>query len=755
MNIPFYEIYYANIKNPSLIDLITYKLHKHNKNNRFNKLIYYLDKIKFGSKHKEKFIEDIEVDDLYVNTTTGYQPVSHIYRTKPFEVYKLILENNDTLRCADEHFVYSSCNYIKTWKHVCELTTDDYVLTTTGWSRVKQVINTHDIQFMVDLTVQSNEHNFFSNNILSHNSTTVVAYFVWYMLFHADRNLMITANKESTTKEILKKCMDVFKGLPYFLKPGIEEYSKTTLRTENGCSLRAVATTGDSATGDSINILLIDECALIAPNVIKEFWASVYPTLSSFQQSQIIVLSTPRGRSGLYYELWDGAQKGKNGFVSKRVDWWQVPGRDEAWKQDQISVFGQDLWEREFELSFDTNESRLLGKPELEYFDSIKIKFVHFDIYGVPKKVTDKIYWDPEFKPDELTYEDKIKRRFVCIIDTAEGKEEGEYGKEDPDYNIINIFEMKLLEPDRIIKNRLGYKAVKYTNCIQLVQVGIYIDNNFDEEECAAAGQHIAFDIFSNGGGYQGEIDNMRILYETNFNGKNFYKVFSNHDQFYDTIIKGFRTVTGNHGKKYYCELGAKYIQQRQIIAKQDHDVAVFSTIEQLKAFGKVKNSYAGLAMHDDISITVLFASRFFDDDDQFEWLDEWFTALPTFPYELRSEQEKVQLILQYLDMYQEAVEDDEKESDEMSQINSYASQGFGQITQQTQGTYGSLLNQNNNSSYGMPMPGQRNMYGQQVNASYGPYPLQSQFNQPQYQQSTGTYSSIRNTVTNSRFIRR
>ena len=64
MNIPFYEIYYANIKNPSLIDLITYKLHKHNKNNRFNKLIYYRDKIKFGSKHKEKFI-------LFIDRITG------------------------------------------------------------------------------------------------------------------------------------------------------------------------------------------------------------------------------------------------------------------------------------------------------------------------------------------------------------------------------------------------------------------------------------------------------------------------------------------------------------------------------------------------------------------------------------------------------------------------------------------------------------------------------------------------------------
>ena len=116
---------------------------------------------------------------------------------------------------------------------------------------------------MCDITIQNDEHNYFCNNILSHNTASVVSYFVWYICFHADRNLMITANKESTTKEILKKCMDVFKGLPYFLKPGIEEYSKTTLRTENGCSLRAVATTGDSATGDSINLLLIDECALI------------------------------------------------------------------------------------------------------------------------------------------------------------------------------------------------------------------------------------------------------------------------------------------------------------------------------------------------------------------------------------------------------------------------------------------------------------------------------------------------------------
>lgn len=745
IQIPFYELYYGNIQNPTLLDLITYKLYKHNKNNRFNKLIHLLDKIKFRKiKHNDKIIEDNQnnLDELYVKTSNGYSNITNIYRTKSYKVYELCLEDNLKLQCADNHLVYSSINYVESYIFVKDLTQNHYVYTEFGWKKVLYINELNDEQYMCDITIQNNKHNYFCNNVLSHNTTSVVSYFVWYICFHADRNLMITANKESTTKEILKKCMDVFKGLPYFLKPGIEEYSKTTLRTENGCSLRAVATTGDSATGDSINILLIDEAALIAQNIIKEFWGSVYPTLSSFKQSQILVLSTPRGRTGLYYELWDGAQNGKNGFVPKRVDWWQVPGRDEKWKQDQISVFGQDLWEREFELSFDTNESRLLSKTALEKIDHIKRKFEHVEIYGVPKRVTDKIYWDPDFHPDQLTYEDKIQRRFVCIIDTAEGKEAGEYGKEDSDYNVINIFEMKLLDPAIILKNRLGYKAVTYTNCICLEQVGIYIDNNFDEEECAEVAQHIAFDVFSNGGGYEGEIDNMRILFETNFNGKNFKKTFMKHDQYYETIIRGFLTTGGSHGKKYYCELGSKLIDLGQIIVKQDHEIPVMSTVEQLKSFGKVKNSYAGLAMHDDISVTVLFASRFFDDESNFEWLDEWFSQLPNYNYQTTEERNKVNTILNYLQIYEYTNEDDDTEADNYSELASIATAGFGQITKQTQGTYGALMHGQNQSN---PYQNMNPNY-QMMNNNY--YPQQ----QPQY---SGTYSSLRNNITNSRFIRR
>lgn len=681
-----YKLYYSNIQNPTLLDIITYKCLQRG----FNKIAYYIDKFRYKNVKTKKLITQYNADNYVKDVDNIYKHISYVYKTKAFNVYQLTLQNGLYLKCADTHRVMT----LNGWKYVKDLTYNDYVSTINGYSKVQNIFILNKKEYMYDITVDTDEHSYITNGIQSHQTTSTVAYLIWFMLFHADRNLLITANKEKTTKEILQKLKEALKGLPFFLKPGIEEVSKVALRLENGSNIRAVATTGDSATGDSINILIIDEAALIPQNVLTEFWASVFPTMSSFKQSQIIVMSTPRGRSGLYYDLYSGALNGTNGFVHKRVDWWQVPGHDEKWKEDQIAVFGQALWDREFALSFDTNESRLIPPEDFQFIERIKKNYTSVNIYGVPKRVSEKILWDPTFNPDQLTEYDLMKRRFVCICDLAEGKEKGEYGKEDADYNVINIFEIQLMSPSRIMKNRLGYKAVKQKNVIRLVQRGVYIDNNKDEEECAQALQHIAFDIFKNG---QGEIDNMKILYERNFNGKNFIKVFSKHDMYYESIIKGFTTTGGEHGKKYFCELTQKMIALRQIIINQDNSVPVMSTIEQLKTFGKVKNSYAGLSAHDDLAITVMWCSRFFEDEEYFEWLDDWMSILPTFDYhENPSELIMIQKVLEMLQIYEVNMDDEMADDDGMLR---HAASGFGQLNHQINGTYGSLMSGNNSSN--------------------------------------------------------
>ena len=106
-------------------------------------------------------------------------------------------------------------------------------------------------------------------------TTTISAFFAWYLCFHTDRNLAILANKQATSVEIVRKVKEVFKGLPYFLKPGIENIQALGMRLDNGCMLTSQATTENAQIGFTIHILYIDEFAHIRPTVTGPFWRSV------------------------------------------------------------------------------------------------------------------------------------------------------------------------------------------------------------------------------------------------------------------------------------------------------------------------------------------------------------------------------------------------------------------------------------------------------------------------------------------------
>jgi hypothetical protein len=89
-------------------------------------------------------------------------------------------------------------------------------------------------------------------------------------------------------------------------------------------------------------------------NLLEEFWASVYPIISSSKKSKIILASTPRDTSGLFFKLYDGSVKKTNNWVALRIPWNEVPGRDEQWKKDTIASLGDiSIWRREFEIEFD------------------------------------------------------------------------------------------------------------------------------------------------------------------------------------------------------------------------------------------------------------------------------------------------------------------------------------------------------------------------------------------------------------------
>lgn len=566
-------------------------------------------------------------------------------------------------------------------------------------TRLLNVLSAEKWDQKTDTIVPEHSHCVLMQSRQSGKTITTACFIVWYVCFHYDRNAFVCANKGRTAAEIMNKIKEILESLPFFLKPGIVNLSQARMKFENGCSIKCAAASKSPATGDSIQLLYIDEAALIPAGVMEEYWASVIPTMSSFTNSQLIISSTPRTKGDRFYKIVDGACKGENDFYYQRVDWWEVPGHDEEWAKKQIGVLGEEMFNREFGLSFENEGARLISKHTSIFQNRIKQKFVNRDFYSVPQEISNNIIWAHDFNPTYMSYEELKNRRFLLVIDTAQGIEAGAVDKKDADYNVINIFEIEPLSPNKININR-NNGPINITDVIQYKQVGIYMDNIRNESICAEAAKYITFQIFKSG--YK-DIDNTKILIEINFNGNNWINKFRDHPSFYDNVIiktargqlkpgvpvqqmklqYGFRTTGGEHGKKYYCELGASMMHKRQIIIRQYDDDINKSSVSQLNQFCKTNNgSYMGECCHDDISVTCLFVS-IAQESRQFRmWLNEWIESTNMWGH-------KLNIIRQMLQIY---VEKEAQISDELhSAFYASAGQSFGKLTHEQHG-YGSVM---------------------------------------------------------------
>ena len=310
----------------------------------------------------------------------------------------------------------------------------------------------------------------------SGKTTTIAAYFAWYLCFHNDRNLAILANKQATAFEIVNKVTDVFKGLPFFLKPGMISGGSGGMRLDNGCFLTSQATTKTAQIGFTIHVLYADEFAHIQKFIANDFWRSVYPTLASSEISQCIISSTPNGDDNVFYDIWEKAQKGINSFMSIRVDWWEVPGHDEAWATKMKADFGEENFAQEFGLDFGTNASNLLlSAMDLLFMKKIQKEYQFQELEK--SKLDDLLYrnlkWHPDFDPNE-DFSSK-DNRFVLSVDTGEGRDEEEL--KDNDYNVCNVFRVvpksivqlkKLRNDEMTIKNMFKITARIPVGIVQL-----------------------------------------------------------------------------------------------------------------------------------------------------------------------------------------------------------------------------------------------------------------------------------------------
>jgi len=184
----------------------------------------------------------------------------------------------------------------------------------------------------------------------SGKSISSVAYLLWYAIFHPEKTIAVLANKGSTSREMLGRVTLMLENLPFFLQPGCKTLNKGSIEFSNNSRIVAASTSGSSIRGMSVNLLYLDEFAFVER--AGEFYTSTYPVISSGVDTKVIITSTANGIGNIFHKIWEGAEQSVNEFKSFRVDWWDVPGRDEEWKQQTIANTSQLQFDQEFGNTF-------------------------------------------------------------------------------------------------------------------------------------------------------------------------------------------------------------------------------------------------------------------------------------------------------------------------------------------------------------------------------------------------------------------
>ena len=422
-------------------------------------------------------------------------------------------------------------------------------------------IKMYDYQKEIALAITNSRRVTVNTSRQAGKTTTAVAIILHYVLFNDYKTVALLANKGDAAREILDRIKIAYEAMPKWLQQGVIEWNKGSVEFENGCKIIAGATSSSAIRGKSISFLYIDETAFVEN--WDEFFASVFPTISSGNTTKILFTSTPNGLNH-FYKTCEGARENRNGYIYIEVPWQRVPGRDDKWKKETLEGMDFDMqkFSQEFECNFLGSSGTLIEGSKLK-------NLVSRNPVGETQFM--KVYEQPE--------KDHV---YACIVDVSRGK-----GLDYSAFHIIDVTSMPYKQVCIYRDNTITpidyaeiiYRTIKrYNDAYTLVEVN-------DIGEQVAEVLH-----------YEFEVETLMFTESAGRSGKRISTGFSKNSD------KGVRTTKSV--KSVGCNMLKMLIEQDQLIIND------FQTINELSTFSRRGVSYeAESGCHDDLVMgLVLFA---------------------------------------------------------------------------------------------------------------------------------------------------
>jgi hypothetical protein len=391
-------------------------------------------------------------------------------------------------------------------------------------------------------------------------TTTSAAYILWYTLFQESKTVAILANKATAAREVLYRYQLMYENLPLWLQQGVVTWNKGDIALENGSIVFTAATSRQGIRGKSVNLLYVDETAIIPNTLAEEFFTAVYPTISAGETTKILLSSTPLGYNH-FWKFWNDAENGRNGFVPLFIHYSEIPGRTAEWAETQRKLLGELKYNQEVLCKFLGSSSTLIAA----------------DVIGnmSPKPMI--------YSKDGLDIYDKAEKdhSYVIVADTAKGVG-GDYSAfaiidcTSMPYKLVGKYRDNTISP--LLYPSIIYKVGKeYNNAYVLIEIN--------------SSEQVAEILYS-----EYEYENI---------------VFVNRSTQGQTVNGGFGggktqlgVVTDKKIKRIGCSNFKSLVEEQKLLI---HDADVIS---EISTFIQKRNSYeADDGYHDDLVMPLVLFS--------------------------------------------------------------------------------------------------------------------------------------------------
>jgi hypothetical protein len=391
-------------------------------------------------------------------------------------------------------------------------------------------------------------------------TTTSAAYILWYTIFQESKTVAILANKATAAREVLHRYQLMYENLPHWLQQGVITWNKGDIELENKSLVFTAATTASGIRGKSVNMLYVDETAIIPNTVAEDFFTSVYPTISAGETTKILLSSTPLGYNH-FWKFWNDAENKRNDFVPLFIPYWKIPGRDEKWAEAQ---------------------KRQLG--ELKYNQEVLCKFLGSSLTLInADTIANMSLAQTVYSKDGLDIYEKPQRghTYVMVADTAKGVG-GDYSA----FTIIDITEVPYKLIGKYRNNSISpllYPNVIYETGKQYNNAYVLVEVNSSEQV-----PHILYQ----------ELEYENILFVNRTTGS----------QVVSGGFGGGKTQLGVNTDKKVKRIGChnfKSLVEEKKLLIQDAD-----TISEISTFIETKGTYqADDGYHDDLVMSLVLFS--------------------------------------------------------------------------------------------------------------------------------------------------